>query len=39
MHESSVIIASAYEHGLELAECIDGLGICHSLLRFVRRNG
>lgn len=36
MHESSVILACAAEHGLRLGECIDGLGICHSLLRFER---
>ena len=35
MHESKVIIACAERHGLHLAETRDGLGICHSLLRFV----
>ena len=35
MYESSEIIASATANGLRLAEVVDGLGICHSLLRFV----
>lgn len=34
MYESSVIIACAESHGLRLADIIDNLGICHSLLRF-----
>lgn len=35
LHEElTLIIACAAEHGLHLAEAIDGLGICHSLLRF-----
>lgn len=37
MYESSAIIASAEANGLHLAEAIDGLGICHSLLRFEKR--
>ena len=36
MHESSVIVACAESYGLRLAEATDGLGICHSLLRFVK---
>jgi hypothetical protein len=39
MHESSVVIACAEAQGLRLAECIDGLGVCHSLLRFEREDG
>ena len=34
MYESSVIVACAQANGLHLAELVDGLGICHSLLRF-----
>ena len=37
MYESSTIIANAKAHGLQLAEAIDGLGICHSLLRFEKK--
>jgi hypothetical protein len=36
MYESTVIVASADSQGLRLAETLDGLGICHSLLRFER---
>lgn len=36
MYESDAIIKCAKPHGLHLAEAIDGLGICHSLLRFER---
>ncbi len=36
MYESSAIVASAEAQGLRLAETIDDLGICHSLLRFER---
>lgn len=34
MYESKAIVACAEAHGLQLAEALDGLGICHSLLRF-----
>ncbi len=36
MYESTAIIASAESNGLRLIEIVDDLGICHSLLRFVR---
>jgi hypothetical protein len=36
MYESSTIVASAEAYGLQHAESIDGLGICHSLLCFER---
>ena len=36
MYESSAIVAGAQAQGLRLAETVDGLGICHSLLRFER---
>ena len=36
MHESALIVACAEANGLRLADAIDGLGICHSLLRFER---
>ncbi len=39
MYESTTIADRAGKHGLRLAECIDGLGICHSLLRFERESG
>ena len=38
MYEASTIIACAAASGLALAETIDGLGICHSLLRFTRND-
>lgn len=34
MYESSVIISCAETNGLRLADIVDHLGICHSLLRF-----
>ena len=34
MYETATIAACAERHGLCLAESFDGLGICHSLLRF-----
>lgn len=34
MYESSAIVSSAEINGLRLAEVVDNLGICHSLLRF-----
>ncbi len=37
MYESSAIIALASGQGLSLAETVDDLGICHSLLRFERK--
>ncbi len=36
MYESTAIIACAESNGLRLVEIVDDLGICHSLLRFVR---
>ncbi len=36
MYESTVIIACAESNGLRLGEMVDGLGVCHSLLRFFR---
>ncbi len=36
MYESSAIVATACANGLRLAETVDDLGICHSLLRFER---
>jgi hypothetical protein len=36
MYESSAIVVSANANGLTLVETVDGLGICHSLLRFER---
>ena len=36
MYESTAIIACAEGNGLRLSEIVDDLGICHSLLRFVR---
>ena len=38
MYESSAIIECAETNGLRLAEIVDDLGICHSLLRFVARD-
>lgn len=38
MYESSAIIECAETNGLWLAEIVDDLGICHSLLRFVVRD-
>ena len=35
MYESSEIITSATANGLRLVDVVDGLGVCHSLLRFV----
>lgn len=35
MHESKAIVACAERSGLQLVETIDGLGLSHSLLRFV----
>ncbi len=34
MYESSAIVACAEINGLRLADVVDNLGICHSLLRF-----
>ncbi len=36
MYESSTIVTCAEPYGLRHVETVDGLGICHSLLRFVR---
>ncbi|MFZ4540178.1 methyltransferase [Propionivibrio sp.] len=36
MYESKAIVTSAKANGLRLVDIVDGLGICHSLLRFVR---
>ena len=36
MHESKAIVDCAKSNGLRMADIIDGLGICHSLIRFVR---
>lgn len=36
MYESTAIVACAQANGLRLADSVDDLGICHSLLRFVR---
>lgn len=36
MYESSTIVGCAESNGLQLAEIVDDLGICHSLLRFRR---
>lgn len=36
MYESNVIISCAEQKGLKLVDAFDGLGICHSLLRFQR---
>ena len=38
MYDSRSIVACAEENGLRLAETIDDLGICHSLLRFERHH-
>lgn len=38
MYESTTIVDLARSNGLELAETMDDLGICHSLLRFERAN-
>ncbi len=37
MYESSVIVSCAESNGLRLANTVDGVGICHSLLRFVKK--
>lgn len=36
MYETDAIVNCAEKQGLRLAESIDGLGVCHSLLRFER---
>jgi len=39
MYETKTIVACAERHGLRMSESIDGLGICHSLLRFAQDAG
>ena len=36
MYESKTIVTCAESNGLRLVDVVDDLGICHSLLRFVR---
>lgn len=38
MHESAPVVACAERNGLRLTDIRDGLGICHSLLRFEKVN-